>query len=466
MKRVLAGLFLLGLSAAGVYGYTLNERERTYRQKIADGDAALARDNTGAAIEAFSGAITLKDDSMIGYLKRGQTYRRRGEFVAAIRDLRRASDIDPSATRPLEELGDAYLADTPHRYGAAADRFQDFVRLDNRAPRVLYKLAFAKYNDGHAVEAIDALQRSLAIDDHSAEAYYLLGLCQRDAQHLDAARTALERSIELQPALLHAHEELADLYGALGRTDSRLTQLNALSALDPGASREVALGLAYARAGHPENAVLTLGRAAERYPDYPYAYVALGRVWLEIAQARNDRVALSKAIEALEGAVGSDDSSEALTLFGRALLMTSDEETAERMLQDATQKRPVEPLAFYYLSEAAERLGHYDVARRALLDYEVLHGNEADARRRAAHAARLGDLSIRLNDPAAAATYFLRAATDSADAGGLLARAADAQMRAGDKDAARATALKALEKDPANTLALTVQRRVGPKPKA
>ena len=118
MKRVLAGLFLLGLSAAGVYGYTLSERERTYRQLIADGDAALARDNTGAAIEAFSGAITFKDDSMLGYLKRGQTYRRRGEFVAAIRDLRRASEIDPAATRPLEELGDAYLADTPHRYGA------------------------------------------------------------------------------------------------------------------------------------------------------------------------------------------------------------------------------------------------------------------------------------------------------------------------------------------------------------
>jgi hypothetical protein len=43
--------------------------ERTgaaYRQQIADGDAALAADNTGAAIEAFSGAITLKDDSMLG----------------------------------------------------------------------------------------------------------------------------------------------------------------------------------------------------------------------------------------------------------------------------------------------------------------------------------------------------------------------------------------------------------------
>lgn len=459
MKRVLAGLFLLGLSGAGVYGYTLSERERTYRDKIADGDAALAADNTGAAIEAFSGAITLKGDSMVGYLKRGQTYRRRGEFVAAIRDLRHAADIDPSATRPLEELGDAYLADTPHRYGSAAEKFEAYVKLDNRAPRILYKLAFARYNERHPADAIDALQRAIALDEGFAEAYYLLGLCQRDAQHPELARRALEKSIELQPTLLHAREELADLFGALGRTDSRLTQLVALNALDPNVSREVTLGLAYARAGQTDLAVTTLGRAAERNPDYPYAYVALGRVWLEIAQARSDGIALKKAVEALEGAVGSDDSSEALMLFGRALLMTSDEETAERMLQDATQKRPVEPLAFYYLSDAAERLGHYDVARRALLDYEVLRGDETDARRRSAYAARLGDLSLKLSEPAAAATYFLRAA-DGTDAA-LLARAADAQLRAGDKDAARATVLKALEKDPANALALTVQRRAG-----
>jgi tetratricopeptide (TPR) repeat protein len=377
--------------------------------------------------------------------------------VAAIRDLRRASEIDSAATRPLEELGDAYLADTPPRFGAAAERYQEYVKLDNRAPRVLYKLAFARYNERDTAQAIDALQRAIAIDDRFAEAYYLLGLCQRDAHQLEAARAALERSIELQKTLLQAREELADLAGAMGRTDQRLTELIALSALDPGPSREVALGLAYARAGQPERAVLTLGSAAERFPDHRYAYVALGRVWLEIAQARGDRVALSKAIEALEGAVGSDDSSEALTLFGRALLMTSDEETAERILQDATQKQPVEPLAFYYLSDAAERLGHYDIARRALLDYEVLRGDQSDARRRSAYAVRLGDFSLRLNEPAAAATYFLRAA-DGTDAN-LLARAADAQLRAGDKDAARATAAKALEKDPKNTLAMTISRR-------
>ena len=456
MKRVLAGLFLLGLSAAGVYGYTLSERERTYRQKIADGDMALARNNTVAAIEAFSGAITLKEDAMLGHLKRGQTYKRRGEFVAAIRDLRRASELDPTATLPLEELGDAYLADTPHRYTAAADRFQQYVRLDTRAPRVLYKLAFARYHEGHPQQAIDALDRALALDEKFAEAHYLLGLCRRDAQQPDAARTALERAIKLQPTLMYAREELADLYGALGKTEDRLNELAALATLDPSASRDVALGLAYARAGQTERAISTLGRTAEKYPEHPYAYVALGRIWLEIAQARGDRVALSKALGALEGAVGSDDSSEALTLFGRALLLTSDEETAERMLMGATQKSPVDPLAFAYLADASERLGHYAVARQALLDYEALR-EPPDDRRRIAHSTRLGDLSLKLNEPAVAATHFLRAAEGN-DAG-LLARAADAQLRAGDKDAALATVTRALEKEPGNVLAQSVYRR-------
>jgi len=462
VKRALAGILLLALAAAAVYGYTASERERSCRERLAAGDTALAQDNTSAAIEAFSGAIALKPDSMIGYLKRGQTYRRRGEFPAAIRDLRKAAELDPAATMPLEELGDAYLGDTPHRYKSAADRYAAYLRLDNRVPRVLYKLAFARYNDRHVAEAIDALHTAIAQDDRFADAYYLLGLCERDAQHPAAARTAFETSIALQPALLHAREQLADLDAATGRADDRLEQLKALTALDPRPSREVALGLEYARTGQPELAVLTLGRSTERHPEYPYAYVALGRVWLEIAQARGDRVALSKALGALEAAVGSDNSSEALTLFGRALLLTPDPETAEHILEEATEKRPADRLAFYYLADAAERLGHWGIARRALLDYAALRGDESDSRKRAAEAARLGDLSLHMNQAAVAATYFLRAADDSPSDAALLARAADAQYRAGDVNRARVTITNALAKDPANETALTIARRLIP----
>ena len=217
MKRVLAGLFLLGLSAAGVYGYTLSERERTYRQQIADGDAALARDNTGAAIEAFSGAITLKDDSMLGYLKRGQTYRRRGEFAAAIRDLRRASEIDPSATRPLEELGDAYLADTPAplwlrrrplrglrqaRQPRAARPLQAGVRALQRRPR---RPRRSTRCSGRSRSTTGSRRPTTCSGSASA------------TRSIPTWRArARDSRSSCSPALLQAREELADLYGALG----------------------------------------------------------------------------------------------------------------------------------------------------------------------------------------------------------------------------------------------------------
>ncbi|PYR79258.1 MAG: hypothetical protein DMF86_04105 [Acidobacteria bacterium] len=450
-------MLLLAMAAAVAYGYAATRREHAYRVYIAQGDAALAQDNTFAAIEAFSGAIAVKEHSMLGYLKRGEVYRRRGEFEAALRDLLRASDLDPTAPRPLELLGDSNYA--LKRYARAAERYRAYVQIDDRSPRVLYKLALAQYALGQTTPAIDALQQAVLLDERFAEAYYLLGLCLRDGQKLEGARAALEKSIALEPAMLHPREELADLDRALGRTEDRLAQLEALSALDPSASRQVTLGLAYAAAGQPDRAILTLGETAKRYPDHGYAYVALGRVWLERAQQRGDRVDLSKALGALEGALGTDDSSEALTLFGRALLLTADEESAERMLQEATQKEPADPQAFFYLAEVAERLRDYDVARRALIDYDALKGPDADSHRRAAHATRLGDLSLRVNDPAVAITYY-RAALD-ADAADVpvLARLADAQWRAGDKDAARATLTKALQQEPRNAQALALRRR-------
>jgi predicted Zn-dependent protease len=209
-----------------------------------------------------------------------------------------------------------------------------------------------------------------------------------------------------------------------------------------------------------ERAVPTLRQAADRYPHDGYVPVALGRVWLETAQAHNDRAALTKALEALENAVGSDDSSEALTLFGRALLLAEDAELAERMLQDATTREPVDPNAFYYLADAAERTGHPAVARKALLDYRTLTGDERDARRSVAMAERIGVLSAQVRDPAAAVTWFQRAIDGGGADAALFLRLAQAQADNGDLEAARAAVAKALERDPGNTAARTLARQL------
>ncbi len=457
MKRLLGGLLLVLVGLAAVYGYGVTSRERRYREYIARGEAAMAADDTGVAIGAFTAALAIKPDSMLGYLKRGDAYRRQNDFESALRDLRQATELDQTSPRAFELAGDVTYA--LGRYERAAERYEISTRLDDRSARVLYKLALSRYRTGLLAGAVEALESAIALDDKFAEAHYLLGLCYRDQQKDQESLAALKRAVALSPALTHAREELADLLGRLGRSDERIAQLEALLYLDPAASREVALGLAYARSGRPDSAIVTLRRAVERHPQHPQTYVALGRVWLETAQQRGDPVDLGKALEALGGAVGSDQSSEALTLFARALLASGDDEAALRTLQQAVDKLPVDPMAFFYLGEVAERCGSPEVARRALLDYQALEGEGLDTRRRTMLAVRIGDLSLRVGDVPTAVAFYQRAAGASPDAA-ILARLAEAQMLARDTDAARATLARALEKDPTNLTALALQRRL------
>ena len=107
MKRVLALILVLGTVAiAGAFAYRAAARDRSYRVLLASGEAALAAGDTLAAIEDFSGAVALRPDAMLARLRRGETYRTRGDFDVAARDFRAAAQLDPTATRPLEVLGD------------------------------------------------------------------------------------------------------------------------------------------------------------------------------------------------------------------------------------------------------------------------------------------------------------------------------------------------------------------------
>jgi predicted Zn-dependent protease len=152
--------------------------------------------------------------------------------------------------------------------------------------------------------------------------------------------------------------------------------------------------------------VRLLGSAAERYPDHAETYVALGRIWLEVARPGNDRVALGKAIEALQHAASMEPTSEAIGLLGEARALASDLPLAERTLQQATQKLPADRATFLHLANAAERTGHAAVARAALLDYYALL-DPAD-RRAADTARRIADLSARLGDRRASVIWQAR----------------------------------------------------------
>ena len=349
-------------------------QEREFRRLVAEGDAALAGDRTSEAIEAFSGALAFKPDSMLAHLQRAETYRRRGDsdLPAALRDARAANTLDPTAPQPIELLGD--ISSAMGQYDAAVRHYDSYLQLDDDSTRVLYKLALAYVRQGRAQSAMEPLQRTLSLDDRFAEAHYLRGVALRETGKLEEAVKSLRRAIEVNAALVPAREELADLYAARFRPRDAIEQLEAIAALEPDRpERVVQVASALARSGYPEAAVLTLRRAAERHPNSPPLFVALGRIWLDAAVADDDPVAVNKAIEALQPlARRPDAASGTLAMMGEALLLAGKVSDAERVLQQAVTRQPVAPVAYRHLAKAARRLGRTAAAREAEARYRQL----------------------------------------------------------------------------------------------
>jgi tetratricopeptide (TPR) repeat protein len=457
---LLAVVFVAVAGIAGALAYSAWANERAFDRLIQDGDHAAAADRAFQAIEAYSGAIARNPESVLAHLKRGSVYYSQNELEDALRDLRRATALDPSALRAVEMLGDVNVG--LGRGERAIEQYESFISLDDRNPRVLYKLGLARYRLGRIQTAAEPLKQALAIDPALGEAYYVLGLIQRDLEQLPAARKSLEEAERRSPASqTSAREALAEVYSLEGEHSRAINQLEALAALDPARpDRMVALGLAQARAGREDAAVITLGRAVERFPDAHQAYAALGHVWLTTALRRGDRVALGKAIEALSQAANrSDATSDTFAELGRAWMLTGDLRAAERALRLAVTRLPVPPEAFLHLADVTARDGRIQDARDALLKYAILAG---DDRPLTTVATRIGDYSVRLGEPALAVRWFDRAIDEGGANSALQLKLADAAWKAGDVTRAHQVIDEALSSEPDNPSLRQLKRRLPP----
>ncbi len=404
MKRVwLAGVLIALVTVTVVVGAGVALRERDYRALLARGDAALAGGQTYQAIEAFSGAIALRDDVMIAYLKRGEAYRLRGENEAARRDLRSATRLDPTALRPAELLGDVNY--DLERFTNAVENYRTYVAIDDQTPRVLVKLGLACFRAGDPGKALVPLQQALALDGKLADAHYVLGLCLKDLGRTDDAITAFRDAVGANPAMVPAREELARVLASAGRDREAVDQLEAVAALEPmRPERQTVAALAYARMGRTESAINLLGLAAERVPDNTPIFQTVGRIWLEAATPKRDRVALGKARAALEPLANRPGASgETLALYGRTLVLSGDAVQGEAYLRQAVATLPLLPDTLLWHADAAERLGRTTLARESLDGWIALAPDHAPGRAavliRAAGLARLaGDNAAAVDD--------------------------------------------------------------------
>lgn len=365
------------LVAAALLGGLAFQRARTeaeYRRLIEEGDIALSQGRTYAAIEAFSGALVFRPDSMLAHLRRGEAYQQQEEYEAAIRDLSAAARLDPNATQPLERLGEVY-ADRGD-FHTAAEWFTRAADRDVSSATLAYRAGYGLYRAGRVQHAVAPLKRAVEQAPDAAQMHHALGLALRDTGEIDAARASLARAVELAPALIAAREALADLAAQKGERLEHLRQLEALAALDPTVSRHLAVAYAAARAGRTDRAVLALGSANELGPGEPRLHLALGYVWLLDAERKQDRASLRKASEALRHAEAEaqEQTSESLAILGRLAFLTGSRGEALRLFDRAVRARPLWPEALKYQADALRAAGRIAQADLASARYRAFTG--------------------------------------------------------------------------------------------
>lgn len=448
MKRLAAGLALVGVVALGVAAVQRLDRERQYRNLLASGEEALRLANHYAAIEAFTAALAWRPNSMAAFLRRGAAYRALRRDDEAIRDLKEAARLAPNAPQPLVALGELF----DHRGDAAQAASwysQAAARLKDEDPGVLYALALARYRSGSPAAAVGPLQQAVQRNPSLAEAHYLLGLAYRDTQNPAAAVAALEQALTAARTVVAAREELADLYRALGRPVDEMRHLQALATLDQQVGRTVAIAQAEARGGQLDSALGTLTEAATRAPADPRIQLALARVHLTRAERSDDRATVQPALDVLESALGGTvRRSEGLALYGRALSLAGEPFEAERILREAIATTPVAIEAYAYLADAAEAIGHDLDARDALVSLDVLEGGTAQADVRLARIRRIARLSLQADDARTARGYLDQALTADPDHVATLALLARAEWLLGNAGAARAALARGLSLEP------------------
>ena len=121
------------------------------------------------------------------------------------------------------------------RPALAITAFDEAIRLDPRNSDAHHALGCALLDVGRVEEATEQLRLATVLRDDAA-AYHNLAVALR-RQHLDdEAAAAYRRAIELDPALIPAHVDLADLLELAGEDEAAAQSLRTAASLMPGDS--------------------------------------------------------------------------------------------------------------------------------------------------------------------------------------------------------------------------------------
>jgi predicted O-linked N-acetylglucosamine transferase (SPINDLY family) len=226
-------------------------------------------------------------------------------------------------------------------------------------------------------DAIDASRRAVAIKPDLAEAYRNLANALKDSGQTGEAIIAAREAIRLKPEMATAHAILGDALNRTGEHDEAIAAFQKCLALQPTlAIARVNLGVALADKGQFDDAIAEYQRAISLQPNMPEAHNNLGSAWKEKGKSDDAIAAYRQAIRI------KPDFADAHSNLGVMLKDKWQLDEALPYLERATQLSPTSAEVHNNLGGGLNDLGrlHEAIAsyRRALElkpDFAEAHSN-------------------------------------------------------------------------------------------
>jgi tetratricopeptide (TPR) repeat protein len=327
---------------------------------------------TAKILEALTLGITL---TVAAYPAHGQNNSvppaQVAEMVAGVR----TKSPEPQALLPALSMGQKLLVE--QRYSEASELFEALVEKWPREPVALYGAALAAFNLGRSERAellvrsaaevylsgdgADSAARSLSRKQRieGADALVLLavilGARGEDAQALQT----VQRAVALSPEHFDAQFTLGRALYSVGDSAAAVKAFRAAVKLKPDDAKALFfLATTLEGAGDSEAALIAYRDLARRQPQAAEGHLGLGVLLIKRGGAEVD-----KGIEELKTAVRIDPNLyEAQVTLGRALLTQKLTAEAVEHLRRAAELAPRNPEPHYQLALAYRRLGLNDKA--------------------------------------------------------------------------------------------------------
>ena len=216
----------------------------------------------------------------------------------AISTFRRVLELDHKNTLAWYNL--ALVFKRSDRLSDAVDALNRALAIERR-PEALYTLGVVYWQQGDADRAAAALKAAVEADPQSSEAQQTLGSVLAARGDWKGAADALRRAIALRPALPGAHETLARVLRESGETARATAELEEAERLrrahelEQEAGVRTAVGTRKAEAGDLIGALDEFRRATALFDGYAPAHFQMGLVLRRLGQPDASRAAFDRA---------------------------------------------------------------------------------------------------------------------------------------------------------------------------